>query len=318
MSKLPRKPLQGLRIGIVREYMVKHTKNDEAISDAIDAEIKKVLRDQLGAELVETTDPLYPDDPDVPNAAFTFENALAEILPMHMPEYIAEMRDGKPRFPVEGHDTATREYLVKLVTGQAPLAAGINMRSINSAPSNAAFGLHLAEYLALRKDERVKDWVSLNANAKYYSEARAVAAKNWETNTNVVAPGTSFRMKMRDVGRMALMKVMLQNGIDVLVNPTITLPPAKIGYAGPPTVRDRPVGRFPTAANLGIPEITVPAGFNQIVYEPKFVLNEAKTEYDEVSNETTAGRFDNPMPFGISFWGGPGDEAGHPANGCDL
>jgi Asp-tRNA(Asn)/Glu-tRNA(Gln) amidotransferase A subunit family amidase len=303
------KPLKGVRVGIVREYMVKHTKNDVAVSDAIDAEIKKVLRDQLGAELVETTDPLYPDDPDVPNAAYTFEDALSEILPMHMPEYLAEMKDGKPRFPVEGYGKLdSRDYLVKLVTGQAPLSPEINFRSINSAPRTAAFSLHMAEYLALRNDAKVKDWVSLNANAKYDSEGRAVAAKNWENKTDLVAPGTTFRMKMRDVGRMALMKVMLQNGIDVLVNPTITLPPAKIGHASPPTVRDRPIGRFPTAANLGIPEITVPAGFNQIVYEPQYVLNETKDDYLQVSNETTPGKFDNPMPYGISFWGGPGDE----------
>ena len=60
------KPLKGIRVGIVREFMVKHTKNDEAISDQIDQEIKTVLRDKLGAELVESVDPLYPDDPEYP------------------------------------------------------------------------------------------------------------------------------------------------------------------------------------------------------------------------------------------------------------
>ena len=34
------KPLQGLRIGILREHMVKRTLNDEAISDQMDREIK--------------------------------------------------------------------------------------------------------------------------------------------------------------------------------------------------------------------------------------------------------------------------------------
>ena len=57
------KPLKGLRIGIVREFMVKHTPNDAAISDQIDKEFKTMLRDRLGAELVESVDPQYPDDP---------------------------------------------------------------------------------------------------------------------------------------------------------------------------------------------------------------------------------------------------------------
>jgi amidase len=57
-SAVKDKPLKGLRIGIVREFMVKHTKNDVAISDQIDKEIKMVLRDKLGAEVVESVDPL--------------------------------------------------------------------------------------------------------------------------------------------------------------------------------------------------------------------------------------------------------------------
>jgi hypothetical protein len=38
--------------------MVKHTKNDSAISDLIDKEIKTILRNKLGTELVETIDPM--------------------------------------------------------------------------------------------------------------------------------------------------------------------------------------------------------------------------------------------------------------------
>ena len=57
------KPLQGIRIAILREHMVKKTLNHEAISDQIDEEIKAVLRDRAGAELVETITADYPEDP---------------------------------------------------------------------------------------------------------------------------------------------------------------------------------------------------------------------------------------------------------------
>ena len=79
------KPLKGVRVAIAREFMVKHTKNDVAISDQIDKEIKSVLRDKLGAELVETVDPMYADDPTVPNLKYTFQQALSEILPHNAP-----------------------------------------------------------------------------------------------------------------------------------------------------------------------------------------------------------------------------------------
>ena len=81
------KPLKGLRIGIVREFMVKHSPNDGAVSDLVDKEFKTTLRDRLGAELVESVDPQYPDDPDVPNMKYTFADAFAEILPISAPEY---------------------------------------------------------------------------------------------------------------------------------------------------------------------------------------------------------------------------------------
>ena len=45
--KVPDRPLQGMRVGVVREFMVKHTKNDVAVSDQLDQEIKTILREKL-------------------------------------------------------------------------------------------------------------------------------------------------------------------------------------------------------------------------------------------------------------------------------
>lgn len=303
------KPLAGVRIGIVREYMVKHSANDAAMSDQINTEIKKVLRDQLGAELVESFDPKYPDDPLIPNMAFNFQQALAEVLPPHMPELLGQKnKEGKLEFAVAGHDVTSRDYMVKVAEGKAPWPENLNLRSINESPSTHAFGYHFAQYLMRRGDARVFDWATLNANATYYADARKAAMKNWENKTDLVAVGNSQDMKMREVGRMAVLKVMHQNAIDVLVNPTTTVPAAKIGYASQPSVNNRPVGRFPTSANLGIPEITVPAGYNAVIYEPRFELSKNKDEYKSVANDTQVSAMGTPMPIGISFWAGPGDE----------
>ena len=86
---------KGMRIAIVREFMVKHAKNDAAISDQIDKEIKASLRDKLGAELVESVDPLYPDDPSVPNLKYTFQDAIREIFPANVPEYFCAEERGR-------------------------------------------------------------------------------------------------------------------------------------------------------------------------------------------------------------------------------
>jgi amidase len=304
------KPLEGVRIGVVREYMVKHSANDRAMSDLVNAEIVGVLRDRLGATIVESVDPLYPDDPSIPNMTYTFQRALAEILPFHMPEYLQRRRaDGTLVYAVDGFDVTTRDYIVKAAEGLAPLSERLNLRSINVGPPSASFAFDLARYLLRRGDARVKDWATLNANATYHSESRVAAMKNWENRTDLASEGITQNVVMRDVMRMVVETVMRQNRLDVLVNPTTTVPPAKIGDANQPIVNDRPIGRYPTSANAGIPEITVPAGFNRTVFNPRFALTPARTSYATVANEDRPVTVAAPLPVGISFWAGPGDEA---------
>lgn len=302
------KPLAGLRVGVVREYMVKHTANDVAMSDLVNAEITTVLRDRLGAELVESVDPKYPDDPTIPNLRYTFQQAIAEILPFHMPGFLQRTApDGTLLYAVPGFDVASRDYMVKVGEGLAPLSDRINLRSLQNSPPSASFAFDLARYLLRRGDARVTDWASLNANATYHSQTRVAAMKNWETTTNLAKPGIGQNIEMREVMRLVIQKVMRQNRLDVLVNPTTTIPPALIGRANEPQVNDRPVGRFPTSANVGIPEITVPAGFNRLVYEPRFRLNAARTRYETVTSDTPT-TLDAALPVGISFWAGAGEE----------
>src|SRR5437763_16053486 len=110
-NEITDKPLKGLRIAIAREFMVKDTKNDVASSDQIDKEIKAVLPDKLGATLVETVDPLYPDDPTVPTINYTFQDAIREILPHTVPEYFFRKdKSGKLIYAVPGWDVTTLAY----------------------------------------------------------------------------------------------------------------------------------------------------------------------------------------------------------------
>jgi len=247
-------------------------------------------------------DPMYPDDPSIPNMTYTFQQALAEILPFHFPEYLQKS------FAVPDYDVTTRDYMVKAAEGLAPWPDSLNMRSANTPGNSASFGYNLAQYLLRRGDNRVRDWTTLNANATYYSATRVAAMSNWEKKIDLVSAGMTQNIKMREVLRLVVMKVMRQNNIDVLVNPTTTIPPTRIGYAAQPQVNSRPPGRFPTSANVGIPEITVPAGFNSVIYEPRFALNAAKDGYVSLANNDMPSALLRPLPVGMSFWGGPGDE----------
>jgi amidase len=101
--------------------------------------------------------------------------------------------------------------------------------------------------------------------------------------------------------------VMYQNGIDVLVIPNIPSPVEKNEYARDPVKENvRPNGPSITDL-LGVPEIIVPAGYNDVVYEAEYKLSEDTTTYQQVAG-TVESRLPIPLPISMMFWGGPGDE----------
>ena len=305
------KPLAGVRIGVVRELMVKSGPANDAIVDTIESELK-VLQ-SLGAELVESTGPGYTDDPAIPNMTFSFENAMAEVIPFHMPEVLSwKDKDGKPEFSVPGWDVTSREYLVAASIGQAPWPANLDMRRIfdslpesDDAVTAYTFAFQFAQYLKLRGDARVFDWESLNANAKYFSDVRRAAMANWAAKPiDIRTEEVTFIMKRREVMRMAASKVLEQNKIDVFVNPPLLTLPSKIGGAQSP---GRAGGGHGYGARLGIPEVFVPAGFADTVYDGTFELKEDGSDFEAVA-ATEPTKPASPLPFNIAFWAGPGDE----------
>jgi Asp-tRNA(Asn)/Glu-tRNA(Gln) amidotransferase A subunit family amidase len=306
------KPLRGMRVAMVREFMVKHVKNDAAISDQLDGEIKRVLRDRLGAELVESVDPMYPDDPAVPNLKYTFQDAIAEIFPAAVPEFFAQKDDtGGLEFAVPGWDVTSVKYLVALATHKAPLSPKLTLRRLASNLSSPRSAFFINRYLAERGDERVHDWESWVANTLFENDAQRVGFQNSAKLDNVrYEAGRPDYTKMQAVLRMVIEKVMHENHIDVFVNPENTLPPFKLGGPTEPTVNDRGTASccMGFTAVAGIPEIDVPAGYTQVVYEPQYVLNADRTGYESVTG-TVPSQLPHPMPISMMFWSGAGNDA---------
>lgn len=307
------KPLAGMRIGIVRELFVKDSPVKVAVSEGINKELQ-VLK-SLGAELVETTDPRYPDDPSIPNMKFTFSDAIAEIVPFHMPEIFSWKKDGKPEFEVPGWDVTSRKYLVALSAHKAPLPANMNFNRIFANPpedpdavSGYTFAYDFAKYLTLRGDAKVYDWQTLNANAKYYNDVRRAAMKNWENKEmDIRTNAVTYTMKRRDTLRLVMTKVLRQNNIDVLVNPVNPTLPEKIGGATFSESGSR--YGFGYGAMLGIPEVFVPAGFSDTVVDAKFVLSKDGTKYEGELNSTPTKLGGIGLPYNIAFWAEPGEES---------
>jgi amidase len=310
-AEVPNKPLAGMRIALVREFMVKHTKNDEAIIDQINNEVKTVLRDQLGAELVQSLDPRYPADPDIPVLKYTFQDAFAEVMAHVVPEYFWQKdRNGELEFAVPGWDVTTVDYAVALAMGKAPLSDKLNLRRISSGMDNFKSPYTVNKYLMERGDARVYDWETFVANSKFQDEDHRAGSVNAIGQQDLRArEGMMSYVKMQTALRMVVLKVMQENGIDAFVNPEVTLPHYKIGGPGEPGVDNRGTASCCAqfTALLGGPEIDVPAGYNQIIYEPTYQLSPDKTRYMTVTG-TVRSLLPVPMPISLMVWGGPGSE----------
>jgi Asp-tRNA(Asn)/Glu-tRNA(Gln) amidotransferase A subunit family amidase len=310
-ADVAKKPLQGMRIGVAREFMVKHTRNDEAISDQLDKEIKAVLRDKLGAELIETVDPKYADDPGIPNAKYTFQDAIAEVLAHNVPEFFwQKTASGELEFAVPGWDVTTIDYAVALSQGKAPLSDKLSLRRLFKQAEQFQGPLAWNKYLARRGDERVKDWASWVVNAKWDSDSQRASAVNAVSVQDArVSPDTISHVKMQAALRLIVLKVMHENGIDAFVNPENTLPPFKLGGPSEPMVDNRDSAGYGQGFTpmMGAPEIVVPAGYATSTYDPKYVLSPDKKRYVSVSG-TMKSPLPHPMPISLAFWAGPGDE----------
>ena len=306
------KPLQGLRIGILREHMVKRTANDEAISDQIDREIKTVLRDRLGAELVESMTPGYPDDPDVPNMRYSFSDALSELLPWLMPEIFSRRNSrGELVFAVPGYDVTSYDYLLKLSKRQAPLTSAVNITNFESFGARpipcalcADFTFDVDRYLMARGDTRITNWAAWTANAKFRDDESRAAAENWVHFDRHESESKGDRLARSYIARMALLRVMYENHIDLFVHPENTVPPPKI--QGPLVGTNSLDGISPF---FQIPRIVVPAGTTDVVYEPQYALRPDKRTYISVLPPgTPKSTLAHPMPVALTFFSGQGEE----------
>jgi Asp-tRNA(Asn)/Glu-tRNA(Gln) amidotransferase A subunit family amidase len=302
------KPLRGMRIAILREHMVTPTPNHAAISAQIDREIKTILRDALGAELVESLTLAYPDDPGVPNLEYTFADAFSETLPRFMPEIFSRRRpSGELAFAVPGHQVDSYEYLLKLSRREAPLSNEIRLDTIAAIaglPNALDFKFEIDRYLAARGDRTITNWAAWVSHARFRDDATRAAAQNWVDTKTTLSAGKAGRLAVSQIGRTVLHEVMQQNRIDVFVHPENTVPTPRI--LGPNVGTVSLEGITPA---LQIPRVVVPAGYNGIVYEPQFALNPDRTNYISILPPGTAqSLLPYPMPIAITFFAGQGDE----------
>ena len=332
--------LRGFRIGIIRESMLTFpgVKADEPIAQAAAKEIKTILGDYLGATLVESVDPLWPDDPAIENMKPSYTDALAQLVPVFFPDILYRLtRDGQPQFPEFAAKIKPTEfapgkvlgsgamkpidYFLNLAEGREPIPRNLNIRAIEEEVESNAFTFHFNQY-AMR---RAADWKqrgfmetlinfpALNARSKFWGDDQRAAFKNWEEMEDMrqtlgERQGIDEHIMMRELLRRVEMKVIYENHLDALVRLHYSLPPGKIGLAPQPEPRNDTRGELRMGPFAGLTEVLIPAGYVTTVYDPVFVLSADKKRYIPTNNNTPATLPLPGLPFSLVFRADPGKE----------
>ena len=332
--------LSGVRIGIVRELMLvlPGEKAPVPIATAAAAEIKAMLGARLGATLVESTDPAWSADPDIEQMNPDFRTALARLVPVFMPDLLFRLTPtGEPLFkefaaairPTEfapgkffGTGTLTPiDYCVELAEGRIEPPANLDIATIQDQELAMSFRFHIPQYLSRRAadwkargfTETLTDFAALNRRSKFWGDDGRAAFRNWEEvadprNTLGGRQGVDERIMLRELLRRVDMMVMLENRLDALVRLHTPLPPAKIGGAPEPGVRQNLRLESFYGPNAGLTEVLVPAGYVTTVYDPVFKLSPDRTRYLAVATDTPTTIPAPGLPFSLVFRAEPGRE----------
>jgi Asp-tRNA(Asn)/Glu-tRNA(Gln) amidotransferase A subunit family amidase len=335
-----RDSLHGLRLGIVRESMLTFpgVKADQPISQAAAKEIKAVLSDYLGATLVESVDPLWPDDPNIENMRPSYTEALAQLVPVFFPDILYRLtRDGQPQFPEFAAKIKPTEfapgktlgsgtmkpidYFLDLAEGRVPIPKNLNVRAIEEEVESNAFTFHFNQYAMRRAAdwkargfvETLIDFHTLNARSKFWGDDQRASFKNWEEMEDMRQPlgdrqGIDEHIMIRELLRRVEMKVMYENHLDAIVRLHYSLPPGKIGLAPQPEPRGDIRGELRMGPFAGLTEVLIPAGYVTMVYDPVFVLSPDKRRYIPTNNNTPTTLPPPGLPFSLVFRAEPGKE----------
>ena len=270
--------LEGLRIGVVREYMDKKafTKEDEETIDLVSAAAAELGR--LGATLV---------DPG-PGGAL-FDQCVRRWHPLlHDRQFTAEYPD---RFPFEADGTPYGNHIATLIELAADpdlVPEEIGFRTLDNPPTTGQRRYWLDRYLSERGDANIRSTGDLLEKANFYGDPnfpdhRARHERTLEEHGLDMAA----RMQNRFAVQTMVIACMAELELDAVVYPTSNIPPVKLGSPRGPEINGRPRGGvWSFLGRNGFPAITVPAGFTTVMYDRIRVPSTPESASGDVDSET--------------------------------
>lgn len=300
-----RRRLDGVRIGVLREYTRRELFTEED-GPALDL-FEKALADlrALGATLVD------PGEKDL-------------LTPyIHQNFYVLYSPTTAKRFPdlfpvdAAGQPTTDRASTVlDLTMHPEKVPAKLTIRDFGEGEALGQGRHMLNYYLALRGDEKIRSINDLVAEGKFFEDERFGSRKQGLERKNEPREiDNRPRVHLRYAVQYIVLQAMADLDLDVIVSPTNNIPAPKLGSPNVPRVNGRPLVWSFLGAQ-GFPNMTVPAGFTAQVWDrvvdtekprvPTTGPNARPGETEPASK--LIGPIPAVLPVGIDFLARPFDE----------
>jgi Asp-tRNA(Asn)/Glu-tRNA(Gln) amidotransferase A subunit family amidase len=283
--------LDGVRIGVVREYMRRSlvTMADEESIGLVERAIADLR--SLGAVIV---------DPGPEGELFT------RCISRYAPELLnsAFVRQYPQLFPSDataaaGGDTIAR--LLQLKQDPSRVPAQLSLRTLNAGGfSPQGEGKYmLNRYLRERGDANITSNADLIAKARFYQDPNFPNRRQArEQDERATVLDTSLRLQGRFAIQTLLLQCMQEQRLDALVSPMSTVPPRKLLSPREPASNGRTAIGWSLIGQQGFPVITVPAGFTKAVWD----------RVADGNSTRLVGPVDVALPVGVDFIARPFDE----------
>jgi Asp-tRNA(Asn)/Glu-tRNA(Gln) amidotransferase A subunit family amidase len=282
--------LDGVRIGVVREYMRRSllTMADEESIALVERAIADLR--SLGAVIV---------DPGAEGELFT------RCIVRYAPELLnsAFARQFPQLFPSDASAAGGGQITVLLQLQQDPsrVPPQLTLRTLSGGGLGpAGEGKYMINrYLRERGDANITSNADLITKARFYQDPNFPDRRQGrEQAERATVLDTSVRLQGRFALQTILLQCMQEQRLDALVSPMSTVPPRKLTSPREPASNGRtPIG-WSLIGQQGFPVITVPAGFT-------------KNVWDRVADGKTTrlvGPIAAALPVGVDFIARPFDE----------
>jgi amidase len=283
--------LDGVRIGVIREYMARKlfSQADQESIDIVEHAIDDLRK--LGATIVDPGPEgalfqscISRDAPELLNSAFT--------------------RQYRELFPIDATGQPQSDQIATLLGMRADTARvpqTLSLRTLNGLGVPGEDKYMIDKYLQERGDANIKTNADLIARAKFYEDPNFPDRKQGrQAAERATMLDTSGRLQTRVALQTLFLQCMEEQHLDALVSPMSTVPPRKLTAPREPNANGRsPIG-WSLIGQQGFPAITVPAGF-------------ATQIWDRVPDANGGTRLIGPvaanLPVGVDFIARPFNEA---------